>query len=151
MNIVNTLYPKEGQTVSKRHVHFMSDLLGCIATELDLKEVHAWTVSRSSGSTFETAEGLSQPQGTQVKLHDKYLLSGTSTMDQLEPGTEIIIQQDRHLHINTWWTVAKLLRQWMLPTYHFEGCSVLRGTLGKRVPLTQCDDEAVIIYWDPKD
>ena len=65
-------------------------------------------------------------------------------VNELPRGTEILLHEDAGKANPRFWEFAKRLRTISIPHVTFFCCSILRGNLGRRMPISATGEEAVI-------
>jgi len=89
------------------------------------------------------------PQG--YKVHDPHAKYMMALINSLPKGTELPLHTTYSRQAEELGRLVRHLRQKFLPPCECHYCSILRGTLGSKLPALIVDDPAYVVMWKKND
>ena len=122
----------------------------------ELQALSTWYQTRASGvllglNHHATALSTTALETKPVPVKNYKIMELINWVNSLAKNTEIMIQgEDSNVSLQLV-RQLKLVRQHFLPLQQFEGCTILRGTLGSVNPADYLDDSSYCIMWKKKE
>ena len=121
----------------------LEDLFESVTTQ-DVQQLISWLAAPHA---YETGP-LQISRRSVADRRTRYLMT---KVNELPRNAELLLHEDEGKANSLLWELAKRLRMMCVPHSTYSCCSILRGHLGTRMPISAASEDAVMICWKKKE